>query len=57
MADAMNAFQEAQLMQIAVGISDSGGLMPRNLGGQQRKVIAKLVSSINAARSNVKPTI
>jgi hypothetical protein len=43
MAAAMAAFEQAKAEQIAVGVANSGGLMPRNLTPAQRRAVLALV--------------
>lgn len=43
LAAAMAAFEQAKAEQIAVGVANSGGLMPRNLTPAQRRAVLALV--------------
>ena len=44
-AAAMAKFEQATAEQIAYGIANSGGLMPRNLTTEQRRAVVALVKN------------
>ena len=48
MQAAIAAFEQAKLEQIAVGVANSGGLMPRNLRPQQREAVKALIKNVPA---------
>ncbi len=45
MQAAIAAFEQAKLEQIAVGVANSGGIMPRNLTPAQRRAVLALVKN------------
>lgn len=45
MQAAIAAFEQAKLEQIAVGVANSGGIMPRNLTPQQREAVKALIKT------------
>ena len=45
-AAAMAKFEQATAEQIAYGIANSGGLMPRNLTTEQRRAVVALVKNV-----------
>ena len=46
LAAAMAKFEQAKAEQIAVGVANSGGLMPRNLTTEQRRAVVALVKNV-----------
>ena len=47
-AAALAKFEQAKAEQIAVGVANSGGLMPRNLRPQQREAVKALIKNVPA---------
>ena len=45
LAAAMAKFEQAKAEQIAVGVANSGGIMPRNLTPQQREAVKALIKT------------
>ena len=45
-AAALAKFEQAKAEQIAVGVANSGGLMPRNLTTEQRRAVVALVKNV-----------
>ena len=43
---ALAKFEQAKAEQIAVGVANSGGLMPRNLTTEQRRAVVALVKNV-----------
>ena len=43
---AIAAFEQSKLEQIAYGVANSGGLMPRNLTTEQRRAVVALVKNV-----------
>ena len=46
LAAAMAKFEQAKAEQIAYGVANSGGLMPRNLTTEQRRAVVALVKNV-----------
>ena len=46
MQTAIAAFEQAKAEQIAYGVANSGGLMPRNLTTEQRRAVVALVKNV-----------
>ena len=47
-AAALAKFEQAKAEQIAYGVANSGGLMPRNLRPQQREAVKALIKNVPA---------
>lgn len=48
MQAAVAKYEQAKLEQIAIGVSNSGGIMPRNLTAQQREAVKALIKNAPA---------